>query len=114
MMDEHRGFTAIGFTREQAAFLGALLNILKSLAEASSLGVREETMALRRVLKSKGVVSSEEIEAEKQRGAERFRELLDLESMVDPEFKKGLELLEERLRRRMEEGDEGNSPRDDQ
>src|SRR5262245_5891415 len=100
MTDEHKGFTAAGFTPQQAEFLGALLNALKTLAEAPALAAKEEAILLRRVLESKGVISAAELEAERAAVNESFQTTLELESMVDPELKRGLEQIEEQLRRR--------------
>ena len=100
MADEHKGFTAAGFTPQQAEFLHAVFGTVKNLAEAHALWAWEEAAILRTILEAKGIIVDEEIEAERTRRAERYTTLVDLESMVDPEFKRGVEFLDERLRRR--------------
>jgi hypothetical protein len=108
-----KGYAAAGFTPAQAEFLSTLFNIVKTLAEAHAVKVLEEAAILRRVLESKGFVTDEEIEAERKRQEQSFRQLIDLESMVDPEFKKGVEQIEDMLRRQSEE-DAGGTPAGDE
>jgi hypothetical protein len=76
-----------------------MFNAVKTLAENHALRALEEAVILRTVLESKGIIADEEIEAKRKRREERFRTALELEAMLDPELKKGLEQIEEILGR---------------
>jgi hypothetical protein len=104
------GFTAVGFTPEQATLLDTLVNLLMKLSVAHGNSVLEEVAALRAVLMAKVVLTEAELEAERTRQQARFQSLLELEAMADPDVKQATEQLEDYLKRRAKDADPDGGP----